>query len=49
MAKQIYICEFCGCISSMYFGQCKHCETHEDGTKYTNTNKVDVPRLVEKT
>lgn len=45
MSKNIYICEFCGCISMQHFGQCKHCETHDDGSRYKHYQKEEVKRL----
>lgn len=45
MSKTIYICEFCGCVSLQHFGQCRHCETHEDGSRYKHYQKEEVKRL----
>lgn len=45
MSKQIYICEFCGKLQLMHFGQCKYCDTHEDGTRYKHYQKEEVKRF----
>lgn len=45
MTKNIYICEFCGCLSTQYFSQCKHCETHEDGSRYKFYKKEQINKI----
>jgi len=46
MSKQIYICEYCGALELRHFGQCKHCDTHDNGSKYINFEKVEVKQLL---
>lgn len=45
MSKTIYICEFCGHISTQFFNQCKFCETYQDGVKYKLYDKEEVKRM----
>lgn len=45
MPKQIYICEFCGKLQTMHFGQCRYCDTHEDGTRYKHYQKEEVKKI----